>query len=148
MGKPYLHCRHIFSLKISKRIPGMAKIKNRGRYHRPRFCLHSNVKEKNEGKQSVAAAATATTTRRSKQRSQRAVSIKTEEQSCDDRQSASAENIRAEEPVFRTENKQSDKDPKGYVTTLGATIHKKPPVSCRRGYVLRLLCSAIPIKNK
>lgn len=93
----------------------------------------------------TAVAAVAT---RGKKGSQRSVFIQTEKQGDDDGQAATAENIGAEEAVFRAENKQSDKDPKGDVITLGATIHKKPPVSCRRGYVLRLLCSAIPTKNK
>ena len=80
----------------------------------------------------TAVAAVAT---RSKKGSQRSVFIQTEKQGDDDGQAATAENIGAEEAVFRAENKQSDKDPKGDVITLGATIHKKPPVSCRRTYV-------------
>ena len=87
----------------------------------------------------TAATAIATIATRSKKGSQRAVSVQTEKQGGDDGQSATAENVGAEEAVFRAENKQSDKDPKGDIITLGATIHKKPPVSCRRGYVIRLL---------
>jgi hypothetical protein len=83
---------------------------------------------------------------RGKKGSQRAVFVQAEKQGDDDGQAATAENIGAEEAVLRAENKQSDKDPKGDIITLGATIHKKPPVSCRRGYVLRLLCSAIKRK--
>lgn len=94
----------------------------------------------------TATAAVATIATRGKKGSQRAVSVQTEKQGGDDGQAATAENIGAEEAVLRAENEQSDKDPKGDIITLGATIHKKPPVSCRRGYVLRLLCSAIKRK--
>ena len=90
----------------------------------------------------MAAAAATAITRRGKQGRKRTVSVKAEKQSDDDRQSATAENIRAEEAVFRAEDKQSNQNPKGDVITLGATIHIKPPVSCRREYVLRLLRSA------
>ena len=79
------------------------------------------------------AAATATAGR-GKQSGQRSVFVQTEKQSDYNGQSAAVKNTGTECAVFRTENKQSDKDPKGYVT-LGATIHKKPPVSCRRTYV-------------
>lgn len=72
--------------------------------------------------------------RGSKQSRQRSVFVKAEKERDDDGQSAAAKDVRAERAVFRAENKQSDKNPKGYVT-LGATIHKIPPVSCRRTYV-------------
>ena len=85
----------------------------------------------------TATAAIAVIARRGKKGSQRSVFIQTEKQGGDDGQSATAENIGAEEAILRAEDKQSDKNPKGDVITLGATIHKKPPVSCRRGYVLR-----------
>ena len=83
-------------------------------------------------------AAIAVIARRGKKGSKRSVSVQTEKQGGDDGQSATAENIGAEEAILRAEDKQSDKNPKGDVITLGATIHKKPPVSCRRGYVFRL----------
>ena len=79
------------------------------------------------------AAATATAGR-SEQGGQSPIFIKTEKQSDYDGQSAAVKDTGTEAAVFRAEYKQSDKDPKGYVT-LGATIHKKPPVSCRRTYV-------------
>lgn len=78
--------------------------------------------------------ATSAAAGRGKQSGQRSVFIKAEKQSDHDGQTAAVENARTKRAVFRTEDKQSDKDPKGYVT-LGATIHKKPPVSCRRTYV-------------
>ena len=75
--------------------------------------------------------------RGSEQSCKSAVFIKAENESNDDRQAASAEYAHVAATVFRAKNKQSDKDPKGHIT-LRTTIHKKPPVSCRRGYVLRL----------
>ena len=58
--------------------------------------------------------------------------VQTEQEREDNRQSATAEDVRTEETVFRAENKQCDQNPKGDVVTLGATIHKKPPVFRRR----------------
>ena len=65
----------------------------------------------------------------------RTVFIKTEEQSDDNGKPATAENVGAEDTVLRAQHEQGDKDPKGYVITLIATSHKKPPVFRRRGYV-------------
>ena len=56
--------------------------------------------------------------------SKRAVLIKAEKQSDDDGQAASAEEIGTDKSVFWAKNKQSDKNPKGCIITLGATIHK------------------------
>ena len=61
--------------------------------------------------------------RRGKQRRQRTVFVEAEEKSDDDRQAASVKDARAERAVFRAKNKQSNKNPKGYVS-LGTTIHK------------------------
>ena len=69
--------------------------------------------------------------RRRQNRRERAVFIQAVQKRNDDGKRATAQNVRTENPVFRAEYKQSDKDPKGYVT-LGATIHKKPPVFRRR----------------
>ena len=60
------------------------------------------------------------------------VFIKAEQQRDNDGQSAATENVRAENPVFRAENEQSDKNPKGHITLI-ATSHKIPPVFRRRG---------------
>ena len=60
---------------------------------------------------------------RGQNRSERSVFIKAEQQRDDDRQSAAAENVRAENPVFRSKNEQSDKNPKGHITLI-ATSHK------------------------
>ena len=57
----------------------------------------------------------------------RAVFVKAEKQSDNNGKSAAAENVRAEDTVFRAEHEQSNKNPKGNVTLI-ATSHKKPPV--------------------
>lgn len=90
----------------------------------------------------TATTAVAAIATRGKKGSQRAVSVQTEKQGGDDGQAATAENIGAEEAVFRAENKQSDKDPKGDIITLGATIHKKtscvlPQGICTSTFMLR-----------
>ena len=61
--------------------------------------------------------------RRGKQRRQRTVFIKAEEERDNNRQAAAVKKICAESTVFRADYKQSNKNPKGYVS-LGATIHK------------------------
>lgn len=75
----------------------------------------------------VAAAITAAVTRRRQSRGERTVSVKAEQQSEDDGQTASAENVRTEYTVLRAKHKQSDKDPKGRIALI-ATSHIKPPV--------------------
>ena len=76
-----------------------------------------------------------------KKGSERSVFVQAEEERQNNGQTATAEYVRAERAVFRTEYKQSNENPKGKVISLGATIHKKPPVFCRRGYVFRLFPS-------
>jgi hypothetical protein len=61
--------------------------------------------------------------RRGKQRRQRTVFIKAEEERDNNRQPTAVKDICAKSTVFRTDYKQSDKNPKGYIS-LGATIHK------------------------
>ena len=61
----------------------------------------------------------------------RSVLIKAIQKRYDDGQATAAQNVRAENAVFRTEYKQSDKYPKGDIP-LRATIHKIPPVFRRR----------------
>lgn len=58
-----------------------------------------------------------------KQSGKSTVFIKTEKQSNDYGQTTTVEDARTKPAVLRTENKQSDKDPKGYVP-LRTTIHK------------------------
>ena len=67
--------------------------------------------------------AAATAARRRKQARQSTVFVKAEKECNYNRQAAAVEDTRAKRAVFRAEYKQSDKDPKGYVS-LGATIHK------------------------
>ena len=71
--------------------------------------------------------------RRGKQGRQGAVFVKAEKKSDYNRQATSVKDARAECAVFRTKNKQRDKNPKGYIS-LGATIHKNLLCS-RRMYV-------------
>ena len=61
--------------------------------------------------------------RRGEQRRQRTVFIKAEEERDNNRQTTAVKKICAESTVFRADYKQSNKNPKGYVS-LGATIHK------------------------
>ncbi len=91
----------------------------------PTSVFSNNKKEKKEG---LVAAAVAVA-RGSKNGRKGAVFIQAEKESDDNRQSATTQHVRA--ATVLTENKQSDKNPKGSIT-LGATIHKKPPVSYRR----------------
>jgi hypothetical protein len=58
---------------------------------------------------------------------QSTVFVEAEKECRHDRQPTSVKDTRTEYAVFRTENKQSNKNPKGYVS-LVATIHRKPPV--------------------
>ena len=53
----------------------------------------------------------------------RSVFIKTVHKRDKDGKTAAVKDVRAEETVFRAENKQSDKNPKGAIT-LRTTIHK------------------------
>ena len=71
----------------------------------------------------VAAAAATAITRRRQQSGERAVFVKAEQQSNENRQSATAKNVGTENTVFRAENEQSNQYPKGDIT-LRATIHK------------------------
>ena len=61
-------------------------------------------------------AATTAVAGRGKKGSKRTVLIQTEKKCQNDRQTAAAEYVRAENSVFRAENKQCDKNPKGGVT--------------------------------
>ena len=65
--------------------------------------------------------------RRRKQRRQGTVFVEAEKECRHDGQPTAVKDTRTECAVFRTENKQSNKNPKGYVS-LVATIHRKPPV--------------------
>ena len=68
-------------------------------------------------KHSTAAATAIATARRGQDGSERSVFIKAEQKRDDDGKTAAAERVGAENPVFRAEYKQSDKDPKGSITT-------------------------------
>ena len=57
-------------------------------------------------------------------RGKRTVFIQAEKERDDNRQTATAENVRVTISVFRAKYEQSDKYPKGNVVTLSATIHK------------------------
>ncbi len=72
------------------------------------------VRRKKE-KKSTAVARTATVARRRQNGGKRSVFIQTEKQGDKDGQTATAENIRAENSVFRAEYEQSDENPKGGV---------------------------------
>ena len=61
--------------------------------------------------------------RRCENRRERSVFVKAEKESDQNRQTATVENVGAENTVFRAEYKQCNKYPKGYVVTLSATIH-------------------------
>ena len=61
--------------------------------------------------------------RRGEDRRERSVFVKTEKKSNQNRQTTTAENVGAENAVFRAKYKQCNKYPKGYVVTLSATIH-------------------------
>ena len=117
-----MRCRRIFWRKRNKK-NGVG-----GNRLRPFF------KKQIRRKKSQSATAVAAVTRRGEDCGQRTVLVQTEKQSDNDRQATAAKNVRAEETVFRAEDKQSDENPKGAVTLI-ATSHKKPPVFCRRGYV-------------
>ena len=95
--------------------------------NRLRLCLRR--------KSLAAGTAAVAVARRGKNTGKRTVLVKAEKQSDDNGKTATAKHVRAEDTVLRAENKQCDKDPKGYVVTLITTSHKKPPVFCRRGYV-------------
>ena len=69
--------------------------------------------------------------RRGENRRERSVFVKTEKKSNQNRQTTTAENVGAENAVFRAEYKQCNKYPKGDIP-LRATIHKIPPVFRRR----------------
>ena len=60
---------------------------------------------------------------RGKQSRQGTVFIEAEKECRNDRQTTAVKDTRTECAVFRAENKQSNKNPKGYVS-LGTTIHK------------------------
>ncbi len=79
--------------------------------------------ETEKGLVTATAAVTMTGTRRRQDRGKRSVFIETEKKSQQNRQTATAENVGAENAVFRAEYKQRNKYPKGYVVTLSATIH-------------------------
>ena len=64
----------------------------------------------------VAVTAAVAVARRRQDSGKRAVSVQAEQKRRDDRQAATAEHVRAEDPVFRAEYEQCDKDPKGNVT--------------------------------
>lgn len=82
------------------------------------------------------AAATATAVAgRGQNAGKRTVFIKAEKKGDNDGKTATAKHVRAEETVLRAKDKKRDKNPKGYVITLIATSHRKPPVFCRRVYV-------------
>jgi hypothetical protein len=66
----------------------------------------------------------AATIRRGEDSGKSSVFVHTIEQSENDRQTAAAQKAVAEHSVFRAENKQSDKDPKGSIS-LGAAIHNR-----------------------
>ena len=83
----------------------------------------------------IAAAVARAATRRGEERRQRSVFIQAEKERDDYGQTATAQNVGTERAVLRTEHEQSDENPKGNVTLI-ATSHNKPPVFCRRGYVL------------
>ena len=87
------------------------------RSKRPRFLLGEKEKKK---KKLVTATAVA---RRGEQGRQGTVFVEAEEECDNDWQATTVKDTRTEAAVFRAENKQSDKNPKGYVS-LGATIHK------------------------
>ena len=67
--------------------------------------------------------AAATAARRRKQARQSTVFVKAEKESNHDGQATAVKDARTERAVFCAENKQSDQNPKGYVS-LGATVHK------------------------
>ena len=67
--------------------------------------------------------AAATAARRREQARQSTVFVKAEKKSNHDRQATAVKDARTERAVFRAENKQSNQNPKGYVS-LGATVHK------------------------
>lgn len=98
-----------------KRIYSANKKERESEHRLPSFCLGKTSKEKKEkkGEKSTAVAAVA---RRRQDRSECAVFVKAEQKRDDDRQSAAAKHVRAEEPVFRAENKQSNQNPKGRIT--------------------------------
>ena len=127
MEKPSLPCKLISFRKRNNfyidRGHVRVEMKNRGRII-DLGSVYTAVKEKEKRwKRANSTAATTATARRGKQRGERSVFVKAEQQSNDDGQAATVKNTRTECAVFRTEDKQSDKDPKGYVT-LWATIHR------------------------
>ncbi len=67
--------------------------------------------------------AAATAARRREQARQSTVFVKAEKEGNHDRQATAIKDARTERAVFRAENKQSNQNPKGYVS-LGATVHK------------------------
>ena len=103
------------------------------------FDLGFRYKKGEKGEKLTTATASA---RRGKQRRQGTVFVEAEEKSDDDRQAASVKDARAERAVFRAKNKQSNKNPKGYVS-LGATIHKNLLFSAGRMYFLLVFCNGI-----
>ena len=127
MAKPSLPCKHISFRKRNNfyidRGHVRVEMENRGRIIDLGFAYTAVKKKEKRGKRVNSTTATTATARRGKQRGKRSVFVKAEQQSNHDRQPATVEDTRADRAVFRTENKQCDKDPKGYVT-LGATIHK------------------------
>ena len=112
--------------------------------------LGALLKEKSK---ELAVTAAVAVTRRRQNSGECAVLVKAEKQGDDNGESTTAEDVRTENPVFRTEYKQSDKNPKGGIT-LVATSHKKPPVSAagvckvKMPAVLFFLLHHIPLKRK
>jgi hypothetical protein len=86
-----------------------------------------------KGRKNLMAAAVAIAVARGRQNSrQRAVFVQAVQKSDKYGKSATAKQAGTEHAVFRPKYKQSDENPKGYVT-LTTTIHKKPPMFRRRG---------------
>lgn len=102
---------------ISQGVSLISYKKNGSRNTDPRlFAWAKTSKEKKGEKGEKSTAAVAAVARRRQDRSERAVFVKAEQKRDDDGQSTAAKHVRAEEPVFRAENKQSNQNPKGRVT--------------------------------
>ena len=78
--------------------------------------MEKTSKEKKGEKGEKSTAAVAAVAARRQNGSERTVLVKAEQKRDDDRQSAATKRVRAEEPVFRAENKQSNQNPKGRIT--------------------------------
>ena len=106
--------KHICAMPVGK---GYARKSKATRYAGGYLLLGLNKQgEKRRKRREQSTAAVAAVAGRRQDGSERAVFVKAEQKRDDDGQSTAVKHVRAEEPVFRAENKQRDQNPKGRIT--------------------------------